>query len=241
MGNRNQLDPNLKVITSPVQALEQERILLTDVLLGKCPTALSIWTTSRSLVVPRRLKNKSNFARAKTNSRARGWTVVVRDSGGGATPQGNGIVNVTYAYVCDQHPSIAEGYSEICAPIIRLAHEFGEEASCDYVNGSFCDGQYNVVCRSRKLAGTAQRRSRQKGRASRAVLFAHALILVDHDLVESTRALNEFYQDCEDNVTVDVDAHVNLNDLSEELPIQSMDEVAYFFYQEYSNFLSKFC
>lgn len=64
----NQVDSNLKVIISPVQALEQERILFTDVLLGKCRAALSIWTTSRSLVVPRRLKNNSNFARAEMNS-----------------------------------------------------------------------------------------------------------------------------------------------------------------------------
>ncbi|MAH73207.1 MAG: hypothetical protein CBC09_03940 [Cellvibrionales bacterium TMED49] len=241
MHNRNHKNPDLKVVASPVQALEQERVLLTDVLLGKCSTALSIWTTSRSLVVPRRLVNNSKFARAKKNSRARRWPIVVRDSGGGATPQGDGILNVTYAYVCDRHPSISKGYSEICGPIIRLVNEYGEEASCGYVNGSFCDGQYNVVCRSRKLAGTAQRRSRQRGYASRAVLFAHALILIDHDLVESTRALNEFYRDFDDQGSVDVDAHVNLNDLSGALSIRSINEVAYFLHQQYSEFLSQFC
>ena len=161
MDNRSNSVANLKVITSSTQALEQERVLFSDVSSGKFSTALSIWTTSRSLVVPRRFTHNSNFARAKKKSRERGWPVVVRDSGGGITPQGDGILNITYAYVCDRHPSISEVYDEICDPVIRLANEFGEKASCGYVNGSFCDGQYNVVCRARKLAETAQRTSTQ--------------------------------------------------------------------------------
>ena len=98
-----------------------------------------------------------------------------------------------------------------------------------------------MVCRARKLAGTAQRRSRQRGPASKAVLFAHALILVDHDLVSSTHALNHLYQDLDDQLTVNAEAHVNLNNLSMELPTRSMEEVAYFLHQQYSQFLSKFC
>ena len=241
MDNRSNPVSSLKVITSSIQALEQERVLFSDVFSGKFSTALSIWTTSRSLVVPRRFTHNSNFARAKKKSRERGWPVVVRDSGGGVTPQGDGILNVTYAYVCHRHPSISEVYNEICDPVIRLANEFGEKASCGHVNGSFCDGQYNVVCRARKLAGTAQRRSRQRGPASKAVLFAHALILVDHDLVSSTHALNQLYQDLDDQLTVNAEAHVNLNNLSMELPTRSMEEVAYFLHQQYSQFLSKFC
>ena len=95
MDNRSNPVSSLKVITSSIQALEQERVLFSDVFSGKFSTALSIWTTSRSLVVTRRFTHNSNFARAKKKSRERGWPVVVRDSGGGVTPQGDGILNVT--------------------------------------------------------------------------------------------------------------------------------------------------
>ena len=125
------------------------------------------------------------------------------------------MINVTYAHICDQHPPIADSYRKLCAPIVKLVEGFGQSGSCRSVSGSFCDGDYNVVCHQRKLAGTAQRRSRRRGRGSSAVLFAHALILVNADIAGSVDAINRFYEDCDQPASIDAGAHINLAEIAE--------------------------
>jgi lipoate-protein ligase A len=205
----------LKYIDSPERALDSERDLLARVVSGECDTALSFWSTQQSIVVPRRLSKNSVFDSASRLSQLRGWPVTLRESGGDATPQGGGVINVTYAHVCDQHPPIADSYRKLCAPIVRLVEGFGQSGICRSVSGSFCDGDYNVVCHQRKLAGTAQRRSRRRGRGSSAVLFAHALILVNADIVGSVDAINRFYEDCDQPASIDAGAHINLAEIAE--------------------------
>lgn len=201
----------LEWIESPQQALENERLLLASIVSGERDTALTFWSTQQSLVVPRRLSRRADFPSAQRLSEQRGWPIMVRDSGGDATPQGIGVVNVTYAYLCDTHPPIEDSYRQLCAPIVKLVEGVGERAYCQSVAGSFCDGDYNVVSQQRKLAGTAQRRSRRRGRGSPAVLFAHALILVDADIVGGIDAINRFYGDFGQATIIDVDAHINLS------------------------------
>ena len=63
------------------------------------------------------------------------------------------------------------------------------------VNGSFCDGRYNLACgegeAARKIVGTAQYwRPLTAGRGH--VVLAHAVILIDADLSAAHQAANAF-------------------------------------------------
>ena len=228
---------HLTHIATPENALESERTLLARVRSGEVDSALSVWSTNNALVVPRRVLRNPYFDHARKRSEARGWPVTVRDSGGDVTPQGLGIINVTYAYCCRRYPSIEESYRVLCRPIIDLASSFGHVADCKAVDGSFCDGQYNVVTDQKKLAGTAQRRSRRHGQGAPAVLFAHALILVNANIVASVNAINHFNRDCGQPTTIDAGVHVNVFDLAAPAVTPLLEDVADSLYSQYFELL----
>ena len=47
------------------------------------------------------------------------------------------------------------------------------------------------------------------------MLFAHALILVNADIVGSVDAINRFYEDCDQPASIDARAHINLAEIAE--------------------------
>ena len=227
---------------SSEQALDDERKLLARVLSGESDIALNVWGTSNCIVVPRRLLRGKNIEYAKERSKERGWPITERSSGGGATPQGNGIINVTYAYACPRHPSIKDSYKKLCEPIIEIVKNFGGSARCQSVDGSFCDGEYNVAIDERKVAGTAQRRSWRKGKQNNgAVLFAHALILVDADIERSVAAINHFYVDCNQPPAIDPEAHLNLSAIAGSDQSISLEKCASMLQKRYSEILQSEC
>jgi lipoate-protein ligase A len=62
-------------------------------------------------------------------------------------------------------------------------------ASAQSVEGSFCDGRFNLAVGGRKLAGTAQAWRRVEGRP---MVLAHAVFLIDADPDQLTEAANHF-------------------------------------------------
>ena len=227
----------LQFIPSAEHALSNETEILADVVSGEIDKALSIWTTSNSIVVPRRLQRHDSFEYARRRSENKGWPVFLRESGGGATPQGSGIINVTYAFVCQKHPSIQDSYEKLCDPIKEIARDLSLPVWTGAVEGSFCDGDYNVVIANRKFAGTAQRRSWRRVQGRQAVLFAHALILLDADIQGSVAAINQFYSDCQQFQHIVPDAHVNLSDLANRDQIMTSEKCAELLHQRYSEML----
>ncbi len=77
----------------------------------------------------------------------------------------------------------------------RTLARFGVASHARAVNGSFCDGRYNLACgegeAARKIVGTAQYwRPLAAGRGH--VVLAHAVILIDADLTAAHQAANAF-------------------------------------------------
>ncbi len=77
--------------------------------------------------------------------------------------------------------------------------QWGIATHCQAVEGSFCDGRYNLACgdgaQARKIAGTAQYWRTVAGADAREgrhhVVLAHALLLVEVDLIAAHRRANE--------------------------------------------------
>ncbi len=171
-------------------------------LAGREGPVACIWEAAQGLVVPRTYRRFEYFPQACAQSAARGWPVAVRLSGGGIVPQGAGIINLSLAYQADGKPldGSDQAYLLICRLISRALLPFGIASHAAPVQGSFCDGRYNLAVGQgdtlRKIAGTAQlwRRLPVPGQEHlhTQVVMVHALILAHADIQTVTAEANHF-------------------------------------------------
>ena len=193
---------SLVQFTSMADALDREKQLFEHIIYDGLDSAAFMWSASQCLVVPLKLSHHPDFESAAAISAEAGWPVHVRQTGGGVTPQGPGIINVSLAMAntSETRLSITNGYQLLCNPMIAELKQLDISAYCASVPEAFCDGDYNIVVDGRKMVGTAQRHARTKSRTKdkaqkmRQALFAHALILYETDLQEITDAVNRLYQ-----------------------------------------------
>ncbi len=150
-----------------------------------------LWRGTESLVVPRRYTALPGWA-AAVAARPPG-AVQVRASGGGLVPQGEGLWNLSLAWPAPgATPSGTDAvYEALCEGLAAAFARLGIAASAQPVEGSFCDGRYNLAVNGRKLAGTAQAWKRVAGVP---VVLAHAVIVVTADPGALTDRANAFEQ-----------------------------------------------
>lgn len=155
----------------------------------------AIWETDQCLVAPVSMRSRIDRTGGASKSAQAGWPVHYRRTGGGVTPQGSGVINVSIAYglAPGETPSIKRSYRYLCAPIVDALVEHGPVASMGPVPGAFCDGAHNVVVGRRKLAGTAQRW--KSGGNGRMAVLAHALILLETPSERTLAAINALHRD----------------------------------------------
>ena len=120
----------------------------------------------------------------------------VRLSGGGVVPQGAGVVNLHLSYIVNTpNPLlVAEAhYQALCGLLAKLFEHFGIRTNTQTVQGSFCDGRYNLAAAGHKIAGTAQHWQRDQSAANRYRVLSHAVILAADPAMLTERA-NRFEQ-----------------------------------------------
>lgn len=148
-----------------------------------------LWRAPVGLVVPRRTTTLPGWAAAAA---APGHgEVQVRASGGGLVPQGPGLWNLSLMWPAPTAaPSGTDAlYRALCHALAAAFARLGITASAQAVEGSFCDGRYNLAVDGRKLVGTAQAWRRVQGVP---LVLAHAVIVVDADPAEATARANAF-------------------------------------------------
>jgi lipoate-protein ligase A len=183
----------LEVIEAPFDREPPELDWLESSLADE-PRAV-LWQAAQGLVVPLSYRRHETLDEVGARFAAQGWPVRLRKSGGGVVPQGPGIVNLSFAYRVDASASLhAEAaYVHLCGVLSHALRGLGVEAQALAVEGSFCDGRYNLAVDGsagpRKIAGTAQYWRR---RGERHAVLAHALLLVDADVRALTDIANEF-------------------------------------------------
>ena len=162
------------------------------------------------LVLPDRFTRAPEFAAAAQASAARGWPVVGRKTGGGITPQGPGVLNLALCFSAEtgQSRNIRASYSEIVDPMRAGFATLGVKAQATPVEGSFCDGDYNLAVKGRKLVGTAQR---WRG----TTCLIHALVMTDIDLSAAVEAVAKFSRDLGHDTVFERDVHCRMADLIE--------------------------
>ncbi|WP_298234338.1 lipoate--protein ligase family protein [uncultured Azohydromonas sp.] len=152
----------------------------------------AVWECRPALVVPATYRRFERFEALSERFAAQGWPVSVRRSGGGLVPQGPGMVNLSLAWrtparMADAMETV---YLGLCALLQEAFQSFGLRAQAQPVEGSFCDGRFNLALDGRKAVGTAQYWKRVN--AAEHVVLAHACVLVDADLPLLVERANAF-------------------------------------------------
>lgn len=176
---------------TPAQILAQEQHWLRECARDGLARA-HLWQAPQCLIVTRKDMRLPRYQEACDRLAAEGWPVHVRDSGGTAVPHGAGILNLSL-FLPRTTTDLAHYYRLLGAPLLALLGEHGLEGSYDFVPGSFCDGQYNLVIEGRKITGTAQRWL-APGQDHRGAVLAQAMLLVGGDVDEGTRMASRFYE-----------------------------------------------
>lgn len=155
-----------------------------------------LWEGVPGWVVPRSYERLPLFAAACDRWAARGLPVQVRASGGGLVPQGPGVLNLTLVWPAETVAALDIGgiYRALCSELAAALARLGIMVSTQAVEGSFCDGRYNLAVDGRKVVGTAQSWRRIAGRQ---VVLAHAVIVVDADPQALTGEADAFEREIE--------------------------------------------
>lgn len=174
-----------------------------------------VWSMPKGLVVPKSFAIYDKFESAAAQMGEAGWPLHLRQTGGDLTPQGPGVINLSYVF---SHPadaglSISAAYHRLCDPIIGfLKDAYGLESYCSEVSGAFCDGKFNVVIDGIKIAGTAQKwRPYRAADGSKHIgVLAHAALIADADVSALIEASNRFYKLCDVDRQIDVACQTSL-------------------------------
>lgn len=183
--------PPLPTSHTPDQILAEEQRWLRECARDGQPCA-HLWQAPQCLIVTRKDMRLPRYQEACERLAAEGWPVHVRDSGGTAVPHGAGILNLSLL-LPRTTTDLGHYYHLLGAPLLTLLAEFGLEGNYDFVPGSFCDGQYNLVIGGRKITGTAQRWL-APGQDHNGAVLAQAMLLVAGDVDEGTRRASRFYE-----------------------------------------------
>lgn len=167
-----------------------ERAWAQAVAAGSGPQA-HLWQGRPGWAVPASYARAPGWAGWQARCAQAGTPVHVRSSGGGLVPQGPGLWNLSLLWrTAQSEPAQADAvYQALCALLERSLAAMGVAASPQPVEGSFCDGRYNLAADGRKLVGTAQAWRRVDGVP---VVLAHAVIVLDADPAQLTAATNAF-------------------------------------------------
>jgi lipoate-protein ligase A len=157
-----------------------------------------LWQGAPGFVVPRSYARRPRWDAACAASTAEGRPVQVRASGGGLVPQGPGLWNLSLAWPAPgaEPRETTALYRALTDELAAAFARLGVDARAQAVEGSFCDGRFNLAVGGRKLVGTAQAWRRIDGRP---VVLAHAVIVVDADPAALTEAANRFEAACGDD------------------------------------------
>ncbi|WP_338892468.1 lipoyl protein ligase domain-containing protein [Aeromonas rivipollensis] len=183
--------PSLPTRHTPDQILAEEQRWLRDCARDGLARA-HLWQAPQCLIVTRKDMRLPRYQAACEQLANEGWPVHVRDSGGTAVPHGAGILNLSLL-LPRTTTDLAHYYRLLGAPLLALLEEHGLEGNYDFVPGSFCDGQYNLVIGGRKITGTAQRWL-APGQDHQGAVLAQAMLLVAGDVDEGTRMASRFYE-----------------------------------------------
>lgn len=153
-----------------------------------------VWSALPALVAPRSYLRLPRWPQACQARLACGPRVRLRASGGGLVPQGPGLLNLSLVWRLPAalRPDPGAIYAAFAGALTRGLAGLGIELATREVQGSFCDGRFNLAADGRKCIGTAQAWKRIDGHL---VVLAHAVLVVNAQVDALCQVLNDFERD----------------------------------------------
>ncbi len=142
--------------TALAEVYAWEELRLNAMRVGEATPLHYVWVPERSISLSRREAARLDFDGFDAEP------LGIRGTGGTAVPQGPGTANITLFTRHMKAPGITEFYHEMCAALRQGFTTLGLETEIGAKPGSFCDGDFNLLHKGRKLVGTAQRWCRAK-------------------------------------------------------------------------------
>lgn len=182
------MTPRVRLVADAAEGLRFEH----DLFSADGPQ-VGLWASrARGIVCPRRFERTNGFAAACKALSAKGWTVYLRPTGGGAVPQGAGVVNLVLSYNAPARFTIEDGYRLLIGALQTGLRSTQITLSPGATPGSFCDGDWNLSIGGKKVIGTAQRWRPDASKGPR--VLAHALILTKETFQQGTDAVSEYHR-----------------------------------------------
>ncbi|MEM8971701.1 MAG: hypothetical protein AAGD43_06555 [Pseudomonadota bacterium] len=192
----------------------EEGLALEAALFASSDPGVLVWCPqTRGIVCPAALIRKQG---CKVGVEFEGWPIIPRLTGGGAVPQGPGVLNLALSYSVENGETIDAAYASLTAILRGALSGLELELEAGKTPASFCDGRWNLSCRGKKIVGTAQRwKARPEGGFR---VLAHALILVEGDVQKDAQVIATLHRSL-GLPTVDPGTHETLRSLKgKEMP-----------------------
>lgn len=180
-----------------------EGLALEATLFDAVDCGVLVWSPKqRSIVCPASLIRKHGL---ETRAEFEGWPIISRPTGGGAVPQGPGVLNLAICYRVAPGTTIENGYSVLTQTLCEALPEWNLEPGP--IASSFCDGGWNLSSGGKKVVGTAQRWRPLPDGGFR--VLAHAAVLVSGDVQSDARVIAALHRFA-DLSPINPDAHETL-------------------------------
>lgn len=208
-------------LQEPQRNIDLDAQLGHEVAVGVRRPLVRVWRSAHTpgIGVSRKDVSSPAGSQAMKTLMDEGCNVIVRQTGGTAVPQGDGVLHLSLLFPRLARKTTTDAYYRLlCDPFLQWFAGYGLSAYTGALPGSYCDGTYNVLVDGRKLIGTAQAwRGGLAGFSSAhpGYVLAHACVTVDVDFTQATRWMNRFYELAGDPYRVDEAVSVSLRTLTE--------------------------
>ena len=152
---------------------------------------LLLWRAPRALIVGRSDTRLPNFSNAVDRLLAEGWPVLIRRSGGSASPVSSGTLQIVLAQTVAPGITIDAAYIELTNMIRTVLESYGLKVETRGKSSAFCPGRYDMSVNGRKVAGLSQHWRQCNGRIT---VTTAATLIVEEAPGEIAHVVNLFYQ-----------------------------------------------
>ncbi|MEX3621622.1 biotin/lipoate A/B protein ligase family protein [Viridibacillus arvi] len=147
---------------SPLESFAADDTLCHIVGQDMSPATVRTWVHDRSVVLGIQDHRLPHIADGMNFLAVKGFTPIVRNSGGLAVVLDSGVLNISIV-LSEQHSKIDinTGYEVMLELIKALFPKAAENIEAYEIVGSYCPGSYDLSIGGKKFAGISQRRLRQ--------------------------------------------------------------------------------
>ncbi|MGE7622140.1 lipoate--protein ligase family protein [Viridibacillus sp. NPDC096237] len=147
---------------SPLESFAADDTLCHLVGQDMSPTTVRTWVHDRSVVLGIQDHRLPHIVDGMDYLRAKGFSPIVRNSGGLAVVLDPGVLNISIVLSeRHSHIDINTGYDVMVELIKTLFPKAAERVEAYEIVGSYCPGSYDLSIGGKKFAGISQRRLRQ--------------------------------------------------------------------------------